>query len=109
LNPLFVVNKVHVGGATPSRLILPIDNTNTSISTYELQKVSVYPNPSSGIFNVQSAEKFLEVKLMDLSGKFLELKYDNLGSFDISEFQKGVYILLIKTEKGIISKKIIKQ
>ena len=109
LNPLFVVNKVHVGSATPSRLILPIDNTNTSISTYELQKVSVYPNPSSGIFNVQSAEKFLEVKLMDLSGKFLELKYDNLGSFDISEFQKGVYILLIKTEKGIISKKIIKQ
>ena len=109
LNPLFVINKIHVGSATPSRLILPIDNTNTSISTYELLDVSVFPNPSTGVFNIQSEEKVIELKLTDLSGKTLNVKHNDFESIDLTNFQNGIYILVISTEKGSVIKKIIKQ
>jgi hypothetical protein len=58
----------------------------------------VYPNPSSDFLIVEDLEKNLKVKIYDLSGNLL---FETLSSgktlkVDVSDFQKGQYILSIE-------------
>ncbi len=108
LNPLVAVNKIHVGSATPSRIVLPIDNTNTGLASNEFTDVAIYPNPSSGVFNVQSDVSFKVMYLMNLSGQILEVNYSNFNSIDLSNYQKGIYLLQLINDKGSVTKKLIK-
>ena len=78
--------------------------------------LNIYPNPSEGVFNVKfnTIEKY-DVDLMILSsnGSLVYSKTDlNVDGqtnikVDISAHAKGVYQLLIKSENGIISKRLI--
>ncbi|MCX8532624.1 T9SS type A sorting domain-containing protein [Chryseobacterium luquanense] len=62
----------------------------------------VYPNPSSDFLIVEDLEKNLKVKIYDLSGKLL---FETLSSgktlkVDVSNFQKGQYLLNIENFKS---------
>lgn len=61
----------------------------------------IYPNPSSNFLFIEVLEKNLKVKIYDLSGKLL---FETLSSgktlkLDVSNFQKGQYILSIENSK----------
>ncbi|MGO4709520.1 T9SS type A sorting domain-containing protein [Chryseobacterium sp. 2TAF14] len=58
----------------------------------------VYPNPSSDFLIVEDLEKNLKVKIYDLSGKLLfeTLSSGKILKVDVSDFQKGQYILSIE-------------
>ncbi|MCX8524767.1 T9SS type A sorting domain-containing protein [Chryseobacterium formosus] len=62
----------------------------------------IYPNPSSDFLVVEDLEKNLKVKIYDLSGKLL---FETLSSgktlkVDVSNFQKGQYLLNIENFKS---------
>ena len=69
--------------------------------------LKVYPNPISDIVNITSDKKISAVSINDLSGKkLIETKETKLN---IKSFSKGIYLLTVKYEDGIIeNKKIIK-
>lgn len=66
----------------------------------------VYPNPSSGIFNI-SGNGIIDVEVRNAIGGLII--QNNLNFIDLSDFPKGIYLIKLKTEKGIINKKIVKQ
>lgn len=84
--------------------------------SYEKDKrVTLYPNPTTGIFEVQIDGQFqdLDVELFDSNGRVIyEGKMNSIQnssqSIDISSLSKGVYFVRVKNEELTSTKKIIK-
>ena len=93
----------------------------TSIRIDEIASISdlnIYPNPSRDVFNLSftsESEQSLEIRVMNLIGEviFTENLVDFEGeythSFNLGVYSKGVYLLEIDTESGIVNKKLILQ
>ena len=82
---------------------------------YINNKLTVYPNPSNGVFQVKIKNKDLidsKFIVKDLQGntvskgKFNSIKH-NIQNIDLSGISKGVYILEIKNENKIFVEQII--
>ena len=71
--------------------------------------ISVYPNPTTGIFRLANVPTLGNVKITDITGKTI---YTTMGhaplQIDISNQPAGIYFIKIQTENDIITKKIIK-
>ena len=87
------------GNAFAIQLILG-NNVNVTEST--LEEVSVYPNPSNGVFNVNiSVNETLNANVFDVAGKLIYTStLSNSSTIDLSNFGKGTYILELSNSKG---------
>ncbi|MDC7996477.1 T9SS type A sorting domain-containing protein [Gilvibacter sediminis] len=90
--------------------ILKMDNV---LNTFEADGtlLEVYPNPSSGLLNIQTNQMILEVKLYDQLGRTVNQLSDLQASksLDLSNLASGVYHLKIVTESGTVVKRVIMQ
>ena len=73
----------------------------------------IYPNPSVGVIYVNFAEEKYIKRLIisDITGRQI-LEKTNVQqntAIDLSDFNTGIYIIDIQTEKGIFTSKIIKR
>ena len=70
----------------------------------------IYPVPANDRITVDTKSNTTEsITLIDFTGKVVK-SFDvdtNLNKIDVSNFAKGTYILRVKTEKGVLNKKII--
>lgn len=69
---------------------------NLSSESFEQKKISVYPNPSNGIFTIVN-ENITKIEVYDLVGK-LVLKQENefgVSSFDLNQYPAGIYLAKI--------------
>lgn len=89
--------------------IYKVDNidTYTSINSNKFNHLKIYPNPSSGIINIDIKDQVIEVYLVNTIGQRINTKFEN-NKIDISENSPGIYILFINTNKGTYTEKIIK-
>ena len=78
--------------------------------------LSVYPNPSRDIFNVNFISdeiQDLQIRIINVLGNviYVEDKHQFVGEYvkqiDINKYGKGIYFLEIETDNGIINKKIV--
>ncbi|MCE3228633.1 MAG: C-terminal target protein [Bacteroidetes bacterium] len=78
---------------------------NTIFST-----VKIYPNPVKDQLNIENEGKLnvSEIKITDVTGKQI-FSSGNVSVINTSFLEGGVYFLFIKTDKGEIVKKIIKE
>ncbi len=87
-----------------------VDNFRITNNTIALNNdafyISVFPNPSNGVFYFNSNRDLDSYKLYDLSGKLLQSAVFSTNSIQINE--KGVYVLVINgKEFNSITKKIV--
>lgn len=76
--------------------------------------MSVYPNPSNGIFEVKlnaGGRVNGDINVVDVTGRIVySEKIDVISNYntsiDLSQFAKGLYTVQLKTEKGFASKNI---
>jgi hypothetical protein len=82
----------------------------TNITTELVNKdVTIYPNPSSNILSINSnGINIMEVRVVDVNGRFLK-RLNGTDRLDISDLATGLYILSIKTSKGLINKRFVKK
>ena len=112
-----IVNTTVTGNTVAN--IAAIDNwsvqfTNQALlGTSELQKIDkaellIYPNPVSDILNIKTKEKVQSASIFDMTGRKIEAKVmDN--AVDVTNLERGTYIINIQTEKGTTSEKFIKK
>jgi len=83
--------------------------TNVSISEYETNDfISVYPNPSNGIFTIQSEEEITSVEIYNLLGEEIYLSSKaNKNVIDLSNQSKGIYFVKIISGDKTYSQKIV--
>jgi hypothetical protein len=68
-------------------------------------QVSIYPNPANTVINVELGIKNVEIKIVDVLGnEVISTKEKNI---DVSSLSEGVYFVQIKTNEGILTKKVI--
>lgn len=77
-----------------------------------LDKISVFPNPSNGIFSISknNLTTINKIKVFDTNAKLLkEIATDSNfnNTIDISELSKGIYFMEISNDADQIVKKII--
>jgi hypothetical protein len=83
----------------------PCDTDNTSITEKILKNVSIYPNPSTGVFEISGVDTEFTVYISNVLGdEVLEQKHSLL---DLSLFDGGLYFVKIIDKNGAVSVKTI--
>jgi len=82
-----------------------VNNVDNNISD-----VTIYPNPVTDILNIRNTDDS-QIIISDLSGKVLYNKqsYNNIESIDFSNFNTGIYIVTVKTNDKVTTKKVVKR
>jgi len=80
---------------------------------YDLANITIYPNPTAGELRIANGEWTMEsIDVLDIYGRKIECKIVNIKSeivIDISHSPSGVYFVTIKTDKGVVTKKVVKK
>ena len=96
---------------------LQVDNMPFAFDAYDLssshqdeestlENITIYPNPSSAFINIKSNIE-LEASVFDVTGKLIMSEYFT-AKLDISQLEKGTYILNLSDGVDTSTHKIIK-
>ncbi|TAE00502.1 MAG: hypothetical protein EAZ97_05700 [Bacteroidetes bacterium] len=80
---------------------------NSTIST----ELNIYPNPTNRLFYIQSPEKVLDIQVFNSIGAQIDFKQSlskDLILIDLQENSSGMYVIRIRTEKGLVWKRVVK-
>ncbi|TDX84133.1 T9SS type A sorting domain-containing protein [Epilithonimonas xixisoli] len=78
-----------------------------SVGAIEKEKISLYPNPVKQHFTIDINDQIEQVEIYSINGQLL--KTVKSKKINISDLAKGNYLVKIKTDKEIITQKIIKE
>lgn len=93
--------------AAVSEATIPLCSTGISEPGTTGISVTIFPNPSAGIFTIESAElPDLSFKVFNLEGEEISLKQDE-HNIDLSAFPKGIYFVRIINGTSILNRKIV--
>jgi hypothetical protein len=90
---------------TDTELFTPVDNNS-------LQRIPVYPNPSDGIFYINTQKYTINSwTVSDLNGQVLVKQAQSFqsGVIDLTGLPKGIYILRVTTQNQQMIQKLIKE
>lgn len=96
-----------------------LDNVNvsgTSLSVAEERlntELSLYPNPTEGIVNIQLKSMFLEtVDVFDIYGKHIKsqpVKNKQMTTLSLENIATGIYFVRVKADNATVYRKIVKR
>lgn len=73
-------------------------------------EITFYPNPVNNILYLQTRTiKIEKIDLFNMLGKKIKSQITNFDQLDFSGLQPGLYFLYIKSNYGVLTKKIIKE
>ena len=92
--------------------------TSSSVEIIDVSNFKIYPNPTSKIVNINftsKANQDIEIKILSEIG--MKVYSDNKDSFigkytnqiNLNNYRKGIYFIEIKTNQGVINRKLILQ
>lgn len=88
-------------------------NFTSNLNTTDInsKSIKIYPNPVGDDLFIQSDVTIHSIKIMSLEGKSVRLFEVNQANpkVNVSSLSKGVYILQLSTDKGLINQKMIKK
>lgn len=82
-----------------------------STSSYELEKeIKIFPVPAEDFIQVNSNSiPIKNVSIIDLNGKEVLSVSENFSEIVVSQLTSGLYICKVNTERGVLTKKIVKK
>jgi len=89
---------------TVTTVLMPV-----GISNKTQTEVGIYPNPTQGNITIKSNGQIEQLSLFSFDGKQIVLKNSNCNSLNIKHLNSGVYLLMVKTNRAVITKTIIKE
>lgn len=89
---------------------LPV-TVQTSLSTNNPNeiKLSIFPNPVKTKFSIKITDSINQIDIFDILGKIVFSEKHSTNTIDIELLQKGIYLLKVYTESGILNSKIVKE
>lgn len=90
-------------------VILAFNETLAVKDLTKESKVTLYPNPTKDILNIESASKVNRIVISDFNGRVvLEKTLKGKNNVDVKSLAKGIYIIKIFTDKESKTMKFIK-
>lgn len=90
--------------------------TNDAITVFQVlsrgdftkdDSVSVFPNPANNVVTVKANSAVKTVELYDVQGRLLQVV--NTDTIDVSKRASGLYLLKVRTEKGMKVEKLVRE
>lgn len=113
-------DKIYLGGTTlegGNELYVGSISTILENNSFETknnpssENIAIYPNPTNGVFTVTSGDNSIirSIEIYDLTGKKIMKKQAGISSVivDIPEIKSGMYLVKVKTDTSVETKKII--
>lgn len=86
--------------------------TAVGIEDYLFSSTALFPNPTTGELRIQNSKFSIQsVEVFDVFGKLMSSVEvnDNTVTIDATSYASGVYFVRILTEKGMVTKRIVKK
>lgn len=85
-------------------------NQTSVVENSDKYKINIYPNPANDKIEIEGLQTG-QIEIMDLNGKHIKnVNVSNTKtSINISKLSNGVYSIRIKTDDGVIIKKLVKE
>ncbi len=86
-------------------------NTTLSVKNSLANSFGIYPNPTNGLLHIlnNSDAKIDKIEILTLTGKNIRTIKTTNNLIYIKDLSNGAYLIKIYTDKGSISKKIVKE
>ncbi len=95
-------------GGSQGKTVLATYKATVGIEDNEIMgSLDVYPNPANSTITVKTDDVVETVKVYDVFGK--NVANTNNATVNISDLNSGVYMVVIKTDKGLFQQRFIKQ
>ena len=80
----------------------------TVISEPTMNELSIYPNPAKDVLKVQSPDIIENISIINILGSVVlnSAPGDNNCNLDLSDFDVGIYFVMVQTGKGTFTKKV---
>ncbi|WP_343328629.1 T9SS type A sorting domain-containing protein [Polaribacter staleyi] len=78
-----------------------------STPTFNNFEFAMSPNPASNVLTISSKETLNKVEMFNLLGKKV-LTTTNTNTIDVSSLSKSVYLVKLSSDKGVSTKKLVK-
>ena len=88
--------------------VYTFNSTILSLNKQLFSENLIFPNPTNGEFKIQFSNQFEFKKITIYNGLGSKIKSSFSSELDITQYPKGIYLVKIITDKGFITKKIIK-
>ena len=109
---LFMISSSDVGQYgmnTPAYFCMDdftVGEKENNINQFIDNLISVYPNPTNGLINIKIPSNDFKISIINYLGN--QVKTSTQSTIDISELEKGVYILQVFINNMVVNKRIIK-
>ena len=90
-------------------------NAMVSVGTVNIDEATsddnmlIFPNPTSDVVNIQTAQQIQQIELYNLQGQRVALQTGNTNTISLSEMATGLYILKVTTDQGVSTYKVSKR
>jgi len=84
----------------------------SNINELSFSDLNIYPNPNNGEFTITNSQEITELIITDLQGKIVFNNSSinlNKVNVELSNLERGVYMINIQTNDGMITKRITVQ
>ncbi len=80
------------------------------IEDVALESLEIYPNPTTGVLNINSPEEIDQVQVLNLEGQIVRMENGNIRTLSLTDLSSGVYMLKVVAKSGASSmQKIVKE
>jgi hypothetical protein len=86
--------------------------TNSIISSDESKLINIFPNPTCGTINISSEHlQINKITIVDITGKTIlcQQNSDDTAIIDMSNFENGVYFILIEDQNAVYTGRFVKE
>ena len=94
-------------------LVATFEEDETGIDTVEASVAKIYPNPTEGKLQVTSYELPIEeIVIWDIMGRNVlsqKAEGEKQKELDISYLPAGMYFVQVQTDKGVVTRKVVKR
>lgn len=107
-----VENKIYAATYGRGLWRSPLFDPNLSVGEFELDNISLYPNPAAKEVNISwNKNEDVSIRIFNSLGKLMYYsKSATLNStfkIDVSQYASGLYFVKINNEAGVVTKKLI--
>ncbi|MCJ8292281.1 MAG: T9SS type A sorting domain-containing protein [Crocinitomicaceae bacterium] len=71
------------------------------------QEIQIFPNPASSHITISTVFELEEILIFDLFGSLIQV--ENAKTISVENLPSGIYIMQVKTTKGLIRKRFVKE
>lgn len=80
------------------------------IDDVTMETLEIYPNPTTGVLNINSPGEIDQVQILNLQGQMIRTENGNVRTLSLTDLSSGVYMLKVIAKNGASSmQKIVKE